>query len=274
MIVDMQAQSIPAPQPLPPLKPALKWVGGKRWIVPHLQPLWAAHTHRRYLEPFCGGMALPLALQPRNAVLNDVNVHVVAFYRWLQHGLRIESPMLNEKDFYYDQRAEFNWLITTHQEHSQRAAELFYYLNRSGFNGLCRFNKRGEFNVPFGRYRTINYTTDFLHYRPALSGWHFSTHDFAALTIDPEDFIYSDPPYDVEFTQYSRFSFRWDDQVRLAEWLAKHPGPVVASNQATERIIRLYERLGFTLRFLQAPRMISCNGNRMPATEILATRNL
>ena len=88
----------------------------------------------------------------------------------------------------------------------------------------------------------------------------------------PDDFVYADPPYDVEFTSYAKEGFTWDDQVRLAEWLAKHPGPVVLSNQATERVVRLYTELGFTLRFLDAPRRISCNGDRAPAREVLATR--
>ncbi len=74
--------------------------------------------------------------------------------------------------------------------------------------------------------------------------------DFAQLSIDPHDFIYADPPYDVEFTQYAKEGFVWQDQVRLAEWLASHPGPVVLSNQATERIVGLYKKLGFKWNFL------------------------
>ena len=96
----------------------------------------------------------------------------------------------------------------------------------------------------------------------------------AFLGAGHSDFIYADPPYDVKFTKYSKEDFTWDDQVRLAEWLAKHPGPVVLSNQATPRITKLYKSIGFRLNYLQAPRMISCNGDRTPATEILATKNL
>ena len=102
----------------------------------------------------------------------------------------------------------------------------------------------------------------------------FNTNDFASLELNSDDFIYADPPYDVEFTQYSADGFDWTDQVRLAEWLAEHPGPVVLSNQATPRIVRLYRSLGFTLRFLDAPRRISCTGDRKPAREVLAFRNL
>ena len=90
----------------------------------------------------------------------------------------------------------------------------------------------------------------------------------------PDDFVYADPPYDVEFRQYAPGGFSWEDQVRTAECLAAHPGPVMLSNQATPRILELYESLGYTLRLLDAPRRISCDGNRTPAREVLALRNL
>jgi len=128
--------------------------------------------------------------------------------------------------------------------------------------------------VPFGRYRRITYTRDFSAYARVLARWEFMVGDFTAVPLEADDFIYADPPYDVEFTQYSRERFGWEQQVRLAEWLVRHPGPVVISNQATERVVRLYERLGFSLTFLEAPRMISCNGDRTPAREVLATRGL
>jgi DNA adenine methylase len=86
--------------------------------------------------------------------------------------------------------------------------------------------------------------------------------------------VYADPPYDVPFRQYAKDGFAWDAQVRTATWLAAHPGPVVLSNQATQRIVALYRGLGYHLTFLRAPRLISCTGNRAPAREVLATRNV
>ncbi len=128
--------------------------------------------------------------------------------------------------------------------------------------------------MPFGRYKTIYYTSDFLQYKPVLSDWEFTNGDFSVLSITPEDFLYADPPYDVEFTTYSPGGFSWDDQVRLAEWLAAHKGAVVASNQATDRILALYANHGFDIQILDAPRMISCTGDRTPAKEMLATRGV
>jgi DNA adenine methylase len=151
---------------------------------------------------------------------------------------------------------------------------LFYYLNRTGFNGLCRFNRSGEFNVPFGQYKRINYTRDFSAYRDAFEHWSFTLNDFESVPLAKDDFVYADPPYDVEFTHYSQGGFPWDAQVRAAEWLARHRGPVVLSNQATDRIVSLYRKLGYSLTLLDAPRRISCTGDRTPAKEVIATRNL
>jgi len=256
------------------IRPPLKWVGGKRWQVPHIQALYEGHERRRLVEPFAGGLAITLALQPKRALVNDINDHLINFYSHLSRGLRIGFPMSNNKAAYYRHRTRFNELIAAGRHDSAEAAGLFYYLNRTGYNGLCRFNQNGGFNVPFGRYANINYTADFRAYKNIFAGWEITSKDFEALRILPSDFIYADPPYDVEFTNYSKEDFTWDDQVRLAEWLAGHPGPVVLSNQATDRITKLYKSLGFRLKYLQAPRMISCNGDRTPATEILATKNL
>jgi DNA adenine methylase len=108
-----------------------------------------------------------------------------------------------------------------------------------------------------------------------LSQWQFSNVDFEQLDVADDDFIYADPPYDTPFRQYSQQGFDWEDQVRLAEWLSRHPGPVVLSNQATDRVKKLYRGLGFRLRYLDAPRLISCKGNeRQAVKEVLALRGL
>ena len=259
----------------PTLKPPLKWAGGKRWLVPRLRALWRGYTRRRLVEPFCGGLAIALGLNPRRALLNDANPHLVNFYRRLQCGLMISIPMRNESELYYRHRAEFNRLAATARGRgSRKAAELFYFLNRTAFNGLCRFNQSGAFNVPFGRYKTIVYKRDFRPYAEPLSRWTFTGGDFDSLEISPKDFIYADPPYDVQFRQYASDGFNWDAQERLAAWLARHPGPVVASNQATVRIQALYRDLEFKVELLDGPRNISRTGDRTPAREILATRNV
>ena len=254
------------------LKPPLKWAGGKRWLAPHLKSIWEADVERRYVEPFCGGLAVALGLQPRRALLNDVNPHLINFYRQVQNGLLMNLPMRNDEQLFYRHRERFNRLIRKGEAQTPEAAQLFYYLNRTGFNGLCRFNKSGDFNVPFGTYKAINYATDFSAYAGVFRRWQFSNLDIAALQFEAGDFIYADPPYDVEFTTYSAGGFSWDDQVRTVDLLAKHDGPVVISNQATPRIIELYESRGFELTYLDGPRRISCTGDRTAAREVLAMK--
>jgi DNA adenine methylase len=266
--------SVPVPIESTALRPPLKWAGGKRWQVPHLLPLWQAHAHRRLVEPFCGGLAVTLGLAPKRALLNDANPHLINFYRWLARGLVIEAPMENDERAFYRARERFNHLLRAGQADSAEAAGLFYYLNRTGYNGLCRFNRSGEFNVPFGQYKRIGYVRDFSAYRDTFAGWTFTAQDFATVPLTPSDFVYADPPYDVEFTHYAQGGFPWTDQERTAEWLARHVGPVVLVNQATPRIKRLYRVLGYELRFLDAPRRINCTGDRSPAKEVFALRNV
>ncbi len=256
------------------VKPLVKWAGGKRWQLRELLPYWYAHSHRRLVEPFCGGLAVATGFNPHKALLNDVNPHLINLYQWLKKGFVIPFEMANHEPTYYAARTRFNELLSTGRSTTAEAAGLFYYLNRSGYNGLCRFNRQGRFNVPFGSYRTITYRTEFPEYREAFRGWMFTCMDFEQLELEPADFVYADPPYDVPFTQYSRAGFGWDEQVRAAEWLSRHRGPVVLSNQATPRIVQLYRDLRFDLRFLSAPRRISCTGDRTPAREVIALRNL
>jgi DNA adenine methylase len=259
----------------PAATPPLKWAGGKRWLVPDLWRYWAKEEHRRLVEPFVGGMAVTLGLAPRSALLNDVNPHVIIFYKWLQRGLPVPQGMFKRSpEVFWKHRERFHALIAAGEADSAEAALLFYYLNRTCYNGLCRFNSKGFFNVPFGRYKAINYRESFGEYPSVLRDWSLVTGDFENLRVRKTDFIYADPPYDVEFTSYAAEGFSWADQERLAKWLASHSGPVVASNQATSRIKRLYKKLGFAVRTLAAPRRISCDGNRDDAREMLATLNL
>jgi len=256
------------------VRPPLKWAGGKRWQVQHLREYWERDTSRRLVEPFCGGLAVTLGLMPERALLNDINTHVVNFYSWLKKGLVINLPLKKSETRYYTYRKQFNQLLADNRGETVEAASLFYYLNRTGYNGLCRFNASGGFNVPYGQYKTINYRKDFLEFRAVFANWEFTNSDFDQIPLQADDFVYADPPYDVEFTAYSKGGFGWEEQERTAQWLSKHRGPVILSNQATKRIKELYADLGYKLRFLEAPRRISCTGDRTPAPEVLAVRNL
>jgi DNA adenine methylase len=156
-------------------------------------------------------------------LLNDANPHLIAFYRWLQQGLTIDLPMENDEALFYRHRERFNRLLAAREADSCEASALFYYLNRTGFNGLCRFNRSGAFNVPFGRYARIGYTRDFGAYRDMFAEWTFTNADVEAFPLDRDDFVYADPPYDVEFTQYAKGGFSWEDQERRSSARRRSP---------------------------------------------------
>jgi hypothetical protein len=119
--------SATALEPQAALLPPLKWAGGKRWQLPHLQPLWKPHAHRRLVEPFCGGMAVTLELAPQRAILNDINPHLISFYSWLRRGLKISIPLENDSTPFYAHRARFNDLLAAGKGKGAEAASLFYF---------------------------------------------------------------------------------------------------------------------------------------------------
>lgn len=255
------------------LAPLLKWAGGKRWLIPRLREFYRGG---RYVEPFAGGLAIALALRPTTGIISDVNPHLMNFYLQVRRGLTLPGDLGydNTAEDYYRARERFNTLIVAGEADTPEAARLFFYLNRTAYNGLCRFNQAGLFNAPFGRYCRVCYARDLEPYREQFARWRFMACDFSEVPLQPGDFVYADPPYDCPFTGFSAGGFDWNDQYRLAQWLAKHPGPVVASNAATPRILELYRDFGFAIRSLQGPRSISCRQeSRVPAPEILAFRD-
>lgn len=251
-------------------EPPLRWAGDRRWLIPYLQPLWQRHQHRRLVEPFCGGLSVALGLLPERALLNDNNPHLVNFYRWLKKGLVLSLPIRNNIYAYYTYREQFNRLLAQGKRDTKRAAELFYYLNCTGHEGMCRFDRQGQFNVPFGRYRRIKYQTDFTTYREVFANWEFIAGHFQDILLESDDFVYADPPHDVELTQDPNKVFDWEDQQRLAEWLAQHRGPLVLCNEAADPIIELYQGLGFDVRILEGSPSSTLSGERTPAKVVLA----
>lgn len=260
------------------MKPLLKWAGGKRWQAPIVDLLYKRRGGR-FVEPFCGGMAVALALQPQQALMNDVNAHLINFYRQIKRAPRQALlPVFSVKggeERFYAIREQFNSLISNGYEGSEVAAELFFILNRTCFNGLCRFNREGKFTTPYGRpNKDINLDRDWKAYAQQFDEWQFQLGDFEDIQLQKGDFVYADPPYDDGFTDYNGGGFSWEDQERCARWMAAHKGPAILVNKATERIAALYRSLGFVIHYLEAPRQISCNGDRTPVKEIFAKRNL
>lgn len=207
------------------IQPIIRWAGSKKQLLGKLKPYWRS-DFSRYVEPFCGSACLFFDLEPRAAVLGDLNPELITTYRALRRdpGLVCECLRripVTERD-YYRVRA-----IDPKPLSEAEAAARFLYLNRNCFNGIYRTNRSGRFNVPYG---------------PPKSGAEFSCHrimeaakllaraelihgDFAETLshVQAKDFVYLDPPYAVEdrriFSEYHHQSFSIDDLGRLDEHL-------------------------------------------------------
>jgi len=257
------------------MDPLIKYPGGKRWFVETMkqwfEPYRATHT---FVEPFAGSLALSLGLEPERVIANDVNAHVINFYQQIKNGFHChrEAPLMPEH--YYAIRDEFNALIRANEHCSRKGAELFYILTKSGFNGLVRFNRSGLFNTPAGRYKKINLCSEFSEYQQLLKNWQLTVQDFRLMDPKEDWFLVLDPPYHNTFTGYSGLGFNWEDQEDVVEWVTSYKtGPVIITNSATDEIIRLYRKAGFSCFLREVRRSISCRGNaRQNAIEVIACK--
>ena len=263
------------------MKPFLKWAGGKHRLVPRIQEHLPAGD--RLIEPFLGSGALFLNVEYPAYKLSDVNADLIQLYQVLQEqglgfidycaGLFI--PENNIADRYYALRERFNSL----DEPAEKSA-IFLYLNRHGFNGLCRYNRSGGFNVPFGRYKKPYFPNDeMVHFWQHAQRAEFVCADFADVmaAADPGDVLYCDPPYvplsaTANFTSYAAAEFGQAQQEQLADLARGLSGrgvPVVISNHATEFTRQAY--IGSQIHEFMVQRNISRDGdNRNPALELLA----
>lgn len=287
----MQSLSLEVEKSLPPF---LKWAGSKRhpYIVDKVAPIWEANKDRLWVEPFLGSGGLPLALGITQGIFADINPHLIDLWQWVQRDGIVTEQFTNTEIGYVSARREFNRLVGLGLLANQVddllplsakwkgiKSQLFYYLNQTGFNGLCRFNSSGAFNVPFGRDakgnpKRINYVTNFGAWRNAISDWVIKCADFREVikTAPVNSLLYVDSPYSGTFTGYYG-SFTAQDQLELAALLAQHKGVVIVSN--SPEMQPLYDELGFKTELITASRSISCKGNgRGKQLELFATKGI
>ena len=258
--------------------PFIKWAGGKSRLLEQLSALLPTQVDR-YFEPFVGGGALFFGLQPDNAVLSDVNEELIHLYQTVRDD--VESLIADlqrhryERTYYYMVRALDPLRLST----IERASRMVY-LNRTCFNGLYRVNRRGHFNVPFGRYTnpSICQTDKLRAASEALDGVTIEVRNYAAVldAASEGDFVYFDPPYDpisrtANFTSYTQGDFGSDDQRRLADLFAKLDAKGVQcmlSNSDTPFVRELYA--DFNIDTVLAPRAISRSAKgRQPVHEVV-----
>ena len=267
---------------IPNAAPFLKWAGGKRRLLKQYTDFFpSVDSINHYYEPFIGSGAVFFHLQPKNSILSDRNARLIELYQMIQADvdgvIDALQPHQNELDYYYHVRGQDPQTLTA----VQRAARLIY-LNKTCYNGLYRENRRGQFNVPFGRYvnPTICDEDRLRAASAALQGVTLKTGDFADVLADaaPNDFVYLDPPYvplstTSSFTSYNQHGFGEADQRRLADTIAQLTElgcDVMLSNSSAPLVYELYDNGRYHLHEISARRNINSKANgRGPVKELL-----
>lgn len=273
-------------KPLPTINlqkttPFVKWVGGKRSLLPVLLENMPK-LYNIYYEPFIGGGALFFALQPKEAVLSDINKDLVITYNIVKKQphelikLLSKYKSLHCKEFYLKIRQQhfLNNLLSI--------AARFIYLNKTCYNGLYRVNNKGEFNVPIGKYKNPNIVDEnnLLLCSKLLNSIKINYATFEQSLLHPQknDFVYLDPPYypinKNSFTKYNKNSFTEKNQIGLyfcCKELDKRGVKFMLSNSDTAFIANLYRE--FNIQTVKAPRMVNCKAQGRTSTNELLIKN-
>ncbi|AVX19226.1 DNA adenine methylase [Carboxydocella sporoproducens DSM 16521] len=263
------------------IKPLVKWAGGKTQLLDTITK-FLPESFDRYIEPFIGGGALYFFLEPEKPIIIDKNHELINFYRVVRDNL---DEMIEELTSYKND-AEFYYYIRKLQPHQltniQRAAR-FLYLNKTGYNGLWRVNKKGEFNVPFGKYKNPKLIDreNLMRARELLKRTEilFGDFDMCLDYADKNTFIYFDPPYHPlsetsSFTSYTSDDFTEKDQIRLANIfceLDRRGSKLMLSNSDTPFIKELYK--GYNIVKVYAKRAINCRPDKRGPISELIIRN-
>lgn len=261
--------------PTPFIKPFLKWPGGKFRLLPTLKLHLPERS--RLIEPFVGAGALFLNSPYQEVIVNDINTDLINLYQQLKASgkqLIKEAKKLfvtknNKALRYYHIRQHFN----NSNDLWERAA-LFIYLNKHGYNGLCRYNLKGYFNVPFGQYKAPYFPEkELIFFCQRAQNVNFFCEDYVTF-IDrfqsnlKQSAFYCDPPYaplskTANFTGYAAHRFTLADQKKLAHLashLKKKGAIVLISNHDTPFTRKIYHEASLSL--LKVRRTISCQGNQ------------
>lgn len=271
-------------EPSPPTlstEPLLKWVGGKRQLLPTLLPLVPYRPIRYYLEPFFGSGALFFALAkriqpPTEALLCDLNPHLVNFYRQVNHDPHGLYLLLKGGKARYDADPKGTYALWAKElspsPSSPEQAVIFYGLNRGGFNGLWRVNLAGKYNTAWGKHDTL--------YLPPLESWvevkrSFKTAQWHNRDSIPwleqwlprltgEDFVYLDPPYCGTFDRYQATKLDHERLASLFGDLVERGIPAMLSNSDTEETRSIYQGIPFLE--VKALRRVNRDGKGRGAT--------
>jgi DNA adenine methylase len=273
------------------MKPIIKWCGGKYGNLEHIRKLlppdFDPNTHM-YYEPFLGGGAVLLDLNPKQAIVSDINPELINMYRQVRDNVEAVIRELGKfdecheswaepKQFYYSVRKDFNNL---RGDKTSTQAARFIYLNKHCFNGLYRVNSKGEFNVPFNGKLTGG-SFDAEHLREVskqIQNVEFRCIDFAKTVHDalPKDFVFIDSPYapltPTSFVDYTKEGFSYEDHVRLAKVfkeLSEDGVYCMLTNHDTDLIRELYK--DYKITEVDVRRSINRNGDGRKGKEVIIT---
>lgn len=214
------------------MKPIIKYRGGKSKEIPQL----IQHIPQfdgRYIEPFLGGGAMFFHLEPNNAIINDINARLINFYRYVQQNfVELSAELAELEDIYINNRLKFDKQkkirpserIPDDNEHLYYQlrdmyngltpsiysdAALYYFINKTAYSGMIRFNAKGEYNVPYGRYKNFNtkILTEAHHNLLLNTEIHHGDYRNIFDMATPDDFIFLDPPYDCIFSDYGNMEY-------------------------------------------------------------------
>ena len=259
------------------IKPFLKWAGGKTQLLPELIK-YIPGEYNKYIEPFIGGGAFYFHLNPREAVIADLNYELILTYKTIQQSVEDVISLLrtfrNEEKFYYEMRAKDPENLTD----IERTARLLY-LNKTCFNGLYRVNKKGKFNVPYGKRSGNFFDSEIL--RDASEFLQNTTIEFAdySETLNNHavegDFIFLDPPYYPvgkygDFKRYTKEFFYHDDQLALKkefDRLVNLGCYVILTNSDHPFIIELYNE--YEIKKIETRRMINSDAKKRKGVDVI-----
>lgn len=263
-----------------PARPLLKWAGGKTQLLNDLLPK-VPNSYGRYIEPFFGGGALFFALNPSDAIIADSNPELINVYRQvaehIDEVIKFLQTYSNTEETFYAVRS-LEW----HELSPSEAAARMIFLNKTCFNGLYRVNKKGQFNVPFGRYNNPKICDiDTLYAASAiLQRATIVCADYKKVIQDyakPGDLVFLDPPYlpvseYSDFKRYTKEQFYEEDHVELShevQRLHELGCHVILTNSNHPLVHELYGT--YNIDVVQTKRYISCNGNSRKGEDVIIT---
>ena len=259
-------------------KPIMKWAGGKTQMLSDIMPK-IPKKYGKYIEPFIGGGALFFALNPDKAIIADRNPELINMYQQVADNVETVISYLkkykNTKEDFYEVRS-LDWLKLKKEE----AAARMIYLNKTCFNGLYRVNKKGQFNVPFGKYKAPNFCDEEVLYAASdvLKKATIECGDYLSVLkkyAEPGDFIFLDPPYlpiseYSDFKRYTKEQFYEEDHIELAKEVKRLQELgcyVILTNSNHPLVHELYA--DYKIEVIQTKRYISCNGSKRKGEDII-----